>query len=302
MTSALSFHTGSEYSLKLHLKSGEHMDKKKRRILNIILILALIAGLVVFGRNQHQNYLGRLVYDEAIMIADAEASGESVLSENPAPEAPKKEAWKPGPMPDDPYIEELLNVDLASLQEENEDVLGWICIPDSKINYPLLQWTDNDFYLKHTWKQTKNFAGSIFMECQNSPDFSDFNTIIYGHNMNNGDMFGGLRKYHGSKYLKEHPSVYILNEYGVFRYDIFAVQKAGVESVVYRMQIDSDQKKQEVIRFAKDYSTIETDIYPTIDDRILTLSTCSGQGYKNRWVVMAVLNEAGSYQTAEYDY
>ena len=115
-------------------------------------------------------------------------------------------------------------------------------------------------------------------------------------------MFGGLKKYQGSKYLKEHPSVYILNEYGVFRYDIFAVQKAGVESVVYRMQIDSDQKKQEVIRFAKDYSTIETEIYPTVDDKILTLSTCSGQGYKNRWVVMSVLNEEGSYQTAEFDY
>lgn len=284
------------------------MNKKKRLILNIILISALIVGLVIFARNQHQNYLGRLVYDEAKLIAEGElADGNAIgaddsASEEPAPKEPKKKAWTPGPMPDDPYIEELLTIDLASLQEENEDVLGWIYIPDSKINYPLLQWTDNDFYLKHTWKQTKNFAGSIFMECENNPDFSDFNTIIYGHNMNNGDMFGGLKKYQGSKYLREHPSVYILNEYGVFRYDIFAVQKAGVESVVYRMQIDSDQKKQEVIRFAKDYSTIETEIYPTVDDKILTLSTCSGQGYKNRWVVMSVLNEEGSYQTAEFDY
>ena len=84
------------------------------------------------------------------------------------------------------------------------------------------------------------------------------------------------------------------------RYDIFAMHKAGVDSIMYGLQIDSDQKKTEFLRYAKDYSQIDTDINPTIEDKVLTLSTCSGAGYSTRWVVQAVLNEDASYIPPQY--
>lgn len=245
-------------------------------------------------------------YDEANLLAGDLDSGEteesSTHEEIPAETESvliQEHSQDPAPIPDDPNIQKLLETDLTLLREENEDVVGWITIPDTKISYPLLQWTDNQFYLKHTWKQTPNANGSIFIEHQNSPDFTDFNTIIYGHNMQSGAMFGSLRKYKSEAYWKEHPSFYIACDQGVLRYDIFAVHRAGVDTIIYGLNLDTEPKRTEFIRFATDYSSVDTGIQPTIDDRIVTLSTCTGQGYSSRWVVQGVLNEAGSYIIAQ---
>lgn len=200
---------------------------------------------------------------------------------------------------DDLVIRELMETDLEALRQENEDMVGWITIPGTTIDYPLMQWTDNQFYLKHSWKQTPNPNGSIFMEWQNSRDFTDFNTIIYGHNMNSGAMFGSLRQFRRQPYWEEHPTFYIVCDQGVLRYDIFAVHRAGVDTIIFGLNLDTDEKKTRFIRFATDYSSYDTGIEPTIEDRIVTLSTCSGQGYTTRWVVQGVLNEAGSYIIAE---
>ena len=192
--------------------------------------------------------------------------------------------------------EELLAIDLEALRHENEDVIGWIHIPGTRISYPLLQWIDNDFYLEHTWTQSSNASGSIFMEYQNNPDFSDFHTIIYGHNMRNGDMFGTLQYYRSIEYWAKRPYVYIVNDEGVLRYDIFAVQSASTQSILYGLGLESDRRKEEFIRYALDYSLIDTGITPTVDDKVLTLSTCTGQGYTYRWVVQSILNEEQSFK------
>ena len=75
------------------------------------------------------------------------------------------------------------------------DVIGWIAIPGTEISYPLVQGTDSDYYLTHTWNQNSSAVGAIFMDCRCSADFSGFNTIVYGHRMNNGSMFAALKHY-----------------------------------------------------------------------------------------------------------
>lgn len=274
------------------------MKKRIRLILNCILVLVMLFGSAKFILSKRENYRSQQDYDQAMQVAagqTAEETGpaDNLPEETAAPEAAEETAPE---IPEDPVILELLDIDLEALREENEDVIGWIYIPDTKINYPLLQWTDNDFYLEHTWKQTKNASGSIFMECQNKPDFSQFNTIIYGHNMINGSMFGGLHNYRRPNYRDTHPYVYIANDDGVFRFDIFAAQSANTKSIIYGLSLETDQRKEEFIRFAQDYSFFETDLTPTPEDRVLTLSTCTGAGHVNRWVVIAVLNEAQSYR------
>lgn len=273
------------------------MKKRTRWILNCILMLVLLFGLTKFILSELENHRSQQDYNQAVEIAGAQAEEAPVQSEPTA--AGTEEADIPqetqAQLPEDPVMLELLNIDLNALREENEDVIGWICIPDTKVNYPLLQWTDNDFYLDHTWTQSSNGAGAIFMECQNKPDFSEFNTIIYGHNMRNGDMFGSLHHYRRPQYWQEHPHVYIVKDEGVLRFDIFAAQSASTESILYGLGIETDQRKAEFIRFAQDYSFFESSVIPTTEDRILTLSTCTGMGHASRWVVLSILNQEASY-------
>ena len=278
------------------------MKKWVRWTLNTILILALLVGAVQFIRSEWESRLNRQNNDAAMELAKGETTppesipeptGNTDATEPAAPEETVPEETVP--IPDDPCIQELLTLNLEALQEENEDVIGWICIPDTNISYPLLHWTDNEFYLTHSWQQTPNPAGSIFMEWQNNPDFSDFNTIIYGHRMREKEMFGMLHAFHDKEFLETHPSVYILTGDGVRRYDIFAVQRVKLDSPVYGLALESQRRKEELIRYSLDYSAIETGIIPTVEDQLLTLSTCSGVNFVNRWVVQCVLNTEGSY-------
>lgn len=281
------------------------MKRTIKKTLNIILSILLVVCAIMFFKSIAEDTASKKDYDEAHKLAgdlDVEETEESTIYEISIPpdqeqEPTQSQPQEPASIPDDPNIIKLLETDLSLLREENEDVVGWITIPDTNISYPLLQWTDNQFYLEHTWKQTPNGNGSIFIEHQNSPDFTDFNTIIYGHNMQSGAMFGSLRKYRSETYWKAHPSFYIACDQGVLRYDIFAVHRAGVDTIIYGLELDTEKKRTEFIRFATDYSSVDTGIEPTIDDRIVTLSTCTGQGYSSRWVVQGVLNTSGSYIT-----
>ena len=195
----------------------------------------------------------------------------------------------PVPVEGDPVMEEMAEINIAALREENEDVLGWIRIPDTKIDYPLLQSEDNDFYLKHTWQKQRNSVGSIFLEHLNRPDLTDFNTIVYGHNMRDKSMFGQLDNYSIEGFWETHPYVYIAIDSGVYRYEVFAFLQAPVDSVTYSIRPQRDDTKQEFIDYSMEHTWIDTGVRPVITDRILTLSTCTGRDYSARNVVQARL-------------
>ena len=127
------------------------------------------------------------------------------------------------------------------------------------------------------------------MEHLNSRDLTDFNTIVYGHNMNNKSMFGQLSNYSIADYWQTHPYVYIATEPDVYRYEVFAFLQAPVDSVIYSMNPQRDDTKQEFIDFSLAHNRIDTGIVPVITDRILTLSTCTGRNYLSRNVVQARL-------------
>ena len=219
----------------------------------------------------------------------AEAPVEEVPEETTAPTEPEI-IWIPAPLEEeDPEIDKLASIDLNALREVNPDVIGWIRIPNSKINYPLMQGEDNTFYLEHTWEGNKNPYGSIFLESRNSPDMTDFNTIIYGHNMLNGSMFGGLSSFGYQWYFNWNKYVYILTDAGIFRYEIFSSYAAEVDSATYGLSFYQWETRENFISMALENSQIKSDVVPEPTDRIITLSTCTGVGYESRRVVHAVL-------------
>lgn len=238
-----------------------------------------------------------------LLLAAALAWGLWSAGRKPSEEPPPipetvREKFRPEPVreiPDDdeeeetdPWAEALARTDLAALREVNPDVLGWIMIPETELSYPILQGEDNQYYLKRDWEGRPDMAGSIFVECMCAGDFSGFNTILYGHNMRNGSMFGSLRNYRNPDCRQTHPAIYILDGGGVRRYDIFAAHEVGVREIVYRLGFPEREDRQDFIDFCLERSVLDAGVIPEPEDQVVTLSTCTGHGYATRWVVQAV--------------
>ena len=236
-------------------------------------------------------------YENAAVIAQSATAAPTAAppETEPVPETtqpstePPEPAWIPAPVEDDANLSTLASIDLKALREVNPDVVGWIYIPNSQINYPLMQGEDNTFYLEHTWEGNVNPYGSIFLESRNSPGLTDFNTILYGHNMLNGSMFAGLSNYAYQWHWEWNRYVYIVTDAGVFRYEIFSSYFADVESATYGLSFHQLETRKNFIAHALENSQIDTGIIPEPTDRIITLSTCTGMGYESRRVVHAYL-------------
>ena len=131
--------------------------------------------------------------------------------------------------------------------------------------------------------------GSVFLEHWNSRELTDYNTIVYAHNMNDGSMFAEIKQYRDQEYAQQHPYVYILNDAGAFRYEVFAAYEADVESSTYGLSFNQSKTRINFLEEASKNSDISMQIEPALTDRVLTLSTCTGTGYSSRWVVQARL-------------
>ena len=272
------------------------MKEYGRKILTGILIVSFLVSLFMMYRQQKDKNTGHDAYAHAQQLAVSPLQSEPEPTET-APSAENREEtiepeyrWIPEPIGmEDPHIHYLETIHLDTLRETNPDVLGWIFIPDTPINHPLVQGEDNEYYLKRTWEGDRNVMGSIFLETENTPDFTDFNTIVYGHNMNDGSMFAEIKQYRDQAYAQQHPYVYILNDAGAFRYEIFAAYEADVESSTYGLSFNQEKTRINFLADAAENSDIDMGIEPALTDRILTLSTCTGTGYSTRWVVQARL-------------
>lgn len=213
--------------------------------------------------------------------ADPETGGDPQPTESEAPEEDGEEI----------LVRSLLDMDLSALRDVNGDVLGWFVIPGTEISYPLVQGSDNDYYLDHSWKREYSSLGSIFMDDESAADLSDFNTLIYGHRMRSGAMFGALRSYASTNFWTSAPYIYIADSECVRRYDIFAAYEVPVTGKTYEQSFSSTQAKQEFINYCVRRSVFNAGVVPGTEDCILTLSTCSGGTYATRWIVQGVLRE-----------
>ena len=269
------------------------MKKNVRKALRAVLLMVFVVSTALMVHQWLDNADGEAAYNDAVNIAmqvkEPEVPAQLQPTEIPVEATEPVTYWVPVPVEGDPVMEEMAGINIAALREENEDVLGWIRIPDTRIDYPLLQGEDNDFYLKHTWQKQRNSVGSIFLEHLNRPDLTDFNTIVYGHNMRDKSMFGQLDNYSIEGFWETHPYVYVAIDSGVYRYEVFAFLQAPVDSVTYSIRPQRDDTKQEFIDYSMEHTWIDTGVRPVITDRILTLSTCTGRDYSARNVVQARL-------------
>lgn len=260
-------------------------SKKPKKKGDIVLTLALIVAVAVFCFAAYNLFH---IYTEYKKGTDEYNHIEQMAVTERAPESTEEASdTEQGPQP--PF-----DVDFAALQGVNPDVVGWIYIEAlDGISYPVVQGEDNEEYLHTTYENNYNFAGTIFIDYENSRDFSDCNTLVYGHNMKNGSMFGQLKKFSEDQTTYEKSKYFwIFTPEKDYRYEIISAYTTGVNSDTYTLFKGPGDEFQEYLDTIKGYSEIETDDTElTIKDRIVTLSTCTGND-ATRYVVQGRLADS----------
>lgn len=242
-----------------------------KKIFYNIMILICVGVMLFSGYNiykiQNEYKLGRDTYAQ---IASTETTAVNETEEVPVSPIPV--------------------VDFESLKQINDESVGWIKIPDSPIDYPMVKGKDNDYYLNHLIDGTYSWVGAIFLDMRSNPDFTDFNTIIYGHHKKDGSMFAALNNYETQEYYDAHPIGYIVLPDGNYEIQFFSGYESDVYQDAWKLEFEEGEKEtwlEELI--AK--SDFKSTVVPTTEDRIVTLSTCS-YGFKNaRFVVHGVLKK-----------
>lgn len=181
-------------------------------------------------------------------------------------------------------------VDLEALHAQYPDVQAWLTIPDTGVDYPVLQNTEENsqYYLKRNYKKEWDINGSLFFQWNCEIPEGD-NLIIYGHNMNSGAQFGNLDLYTDPDYEKTHSRIYLQTMQGVKTYRIAAVLKADVSMFPFQQTVF--QTKEDLTEYIRKADSLE--LYPIsvpekMGDQILTLVTCAYEWKDARLILVAV--------------
>ncbi len=167
-------------------------------------------------------------------------------------------------------------IDFASLEEVNEDLVGWLKVPALDLSYPVVQGKDNDYYLHNSFEKEELFSGCLFVNYENKGDFTDKNTIIYGHNMRSGAMFGSLKQFLNEDVYNKSKYFWIYTKDIIFLYRIISVREVPNDSEVYQYAFANKKEFQSFLDKAmKDSEVDNSTVSVTTDDYIVTLSTCS---------------------------
>jgi len=179
-------------------------------------------------------------------------------------------------------------IDFEALHAINRDAVAWLYCPDTVIDYPIVRATEYDYYLHRLPDGTYNANGTLFID-YNWKDFSDKLTIVYGHNMKSGRMFGSLTNYKRQEYFDAHPYLYLYTEEGEkYRVDLMygCVIGAGQwrdRAFMFDVNLDS------LLAYAQNKTTFTSNVQYTRNDRVIALSTCSYEFDDARYVLLGVL-------------
>ena len=241
--------------------------KKKRKKGNVIANIVLVIAIIVFvfcacklGSIFYGYYKGDQEYNEI---------KEAVVKETE---------------------EGRFTVDFEELWKVNQDIIGWIRFdqPDI-INYPVVQGKDNQEYLDKTISGYPNTYGAIFLNVYNHAEFTDKNSIIYGHRMNSKSMFGKLEEYQSEEFYKQYPYFYLYTPDGKeLKYQIYSVGIVKDTSESYQTQFLSDEEFQAFVETTKAISFYDTGVEVPSDAQVVTLSTCTEDNNDERLVVHGI--------------
>lgn len=256
--------------------------------ISLLLVAGIIGGGMAMKAAREQKEL-EAAYTEPLPVMTQEEM-EALYDEHKAEETeevPEEEASIDGVYPGCP-------IDFAGMWEVNEDVYAWITVPGTVIDYPILQHeTDNTYYLNYNIDGSHGYPGCIYTENMNSKDFTDNNTVIYGHNMKNGTMFAGLHKFEDAGFFEENTQVLIYTPEREYNYTIFAAYIYDDRHLLYSFDFANQDVYasylEDIQNMRSMNALIREDVEVTAEDKIITLVTCIGNQPEKRLLVQAVL-------------
>lgn len=248
-----------------------------RKIINIILVAIIIVCLSIIGY-KYYNYnkddkLNSEIQDLQPVINEASDSDNNSSGENDGQDQSK----------DGDYVNSANEEQLKSI---NSDYKMWIQIENTNINYPVVQGSDNDYYLKHNFRKESNISGTVFVESANDID-NDKNIILYGHNMRNGTMFNNITNYKEESFFNEDNKINIIMNNTLYEYEVFSVYVKNVSEVNLAIGFANED---EFINYAyneADESLYKKDVDFSAEDNLITLVTCSYEFTDARTIVVA---------------
>lgn len=239
----------------------------------------LLSAIDIYGREETKEVTqNNLENGKENVESESEEKGETISTENT--EEVKQET------------ERMLQV--KELQGQNADIIGWIEIENTNINYPVLQGTNNRYYMTHNYKKENSKNGSIFLDTTYNWNIPSNNLLIYGHNLGNGMMFQELLKYEKESFYQEHPVIRFTTAEEDAEYEIISVFKSRVyyksEKNVFRyyyfINSKSEEEYNQFVKNAKNASLYSIDATANYGDQLITLSTCSYYVQDGRFAVV----------------
>ena len=261
-------------------------DEKRRVYVSVLLILVMLFCLGRAGWQTYKNVHAQGVYEE---LKEQSLAGTEV---------PGTETWETeaavGEMPDAAGIPP---VDFGKLWETNADVCAWIYVPGTEVDYPILRNADasdihDPYYLNHTIEGVSGLPGSIYIEPCNAGDFTDPNTVVYGHSMKNHTMFGSLREFMDAEFFEEHPYIYVVTPEKNL---VYKIARQAVYDDRHIMATYDFEDEGDYAAFLDSLSEQEgnsrEEVTVTTDSRLITLSTCVSNDSDSRLLILGVLAE-----------
>lgn len=247
-----------------------------KKIIIILIILICLVGLIISGLNIIYWKIDKNKTDENIIKIQEDVIVDIVqdTSETKIIE-PVEEISQSNPYWD--YIKtDMINVDLTKLKQINNEAKGWLQVKGTNINYPFVQATDNEFYLRHTFDKSYNRAGWVFLDYRNKLSEEEKNTIIYAHARVDGVMFGSLKNILNNGWLNNTNNhiVKLSTEYENTLWQVFSVYNIPVTSDYLKVDFQDDIEYEEFINMIQNRTAYNFNTTVSVTDRILTLSTC----------------------------
>lgn len=263
---------GSQARLNYSKNSGSRRSRKNPwRVVFVVSLVVLIAALIGLGAIAFQYISQQRAYDDLEQYASLSDSENMTLAD--------------------------LTVDWDALRAVNPDIVAWIYVPDSPINYPVVQGDDNEEYLHKAFDGSTGWlasAGTIFLDSTNSSDFSDRNSALYGHHMNDGSMFASLSDWQNNDEFNAHHDIYVLTPQGNYRLKTFALVKTTGDDALVQTTFSSDESYQSYIQDKLDRSvtTQQGEVLSAADIRqSMLFSTCEYSQADGRAVLFAAVVE-----------
>ena len=178
------------------------------------------------------------------------------------------------------------DIDFDALKKINPDIVGWLYYEDSHIDYPIVMGKDNDKYLYTMFDGTYGAFGTLFVDALTEKPFKQFNTIVYGHHMKNGSMFGDLKKLKEEQYCRAHPRLELITPEGKFHLDIWAFLNQPSDSNIYTTNIHKLEERKVYLESTANQSLYTTDLAVEPTDRLVVLSTCAYEYEDARYMVI----------------